>query len=334
MSIPRILVVGVGSIGERHTRCFQRTGRVDVAICETREDVRQRVARSYQVHHAFASLDEALREPFAAAVLCVPAHLHIPFAMRFVERNIPLLIEKPLSTSEAGVDALIREAEERRVPVSVAYVHRANPALQAMRAAVASGRFGEIVQLNVVSGQHFPFYRPAYREIYYRDRATGGGAIQDALTHMINAAEWLAGPITRLVADAEHCVLAGVDVEDTVHLVARHGRLLASYTLNQHQPVNETTLTVMGTRGMARLEFHRVRWLSCQEPNSDWIVEDAFALERDDLFVRQAEAFLDLVEGRAEPACSLREGLQTLRVNLAALQSSDNGLWVTLPPAG
>jgi predicted dehydrogenase len=330
MSRPRILVVGVGSIGERHARCFQRTQRVDVAICEPREDVRQRVAQDYGLTHVFAELEDALRQDFAAAVLCIPAHLHIPFAMRFLERNIPLLIEKPLSVSEDGVDALIRVAQERAVPVSVAYVHRANPALQAMKTALESGRFGELVQLTVVSGQHFPFYRPAYREIYYRDRAKGGGAIQDSLTHMVNAAEWLVGPVTRLVADAEHCVLEGVDVEDTVHLVARHGQLLANYSLNQHQPVNETSLTVMGTRGVARLEFHRVRWLSCTEPNADWIVEQTYPLERDDLFVRQAEAFLDLLEGRAAPACTLAEGLQTMRVNLAALQSVEDRQWVSV----
>ncbi len=331
MGRPRVLIVGVGSIGERHARCFQRTQRVDVAICEPREDVRQRVARDYGLTDVFADLEGALRQDFAAAVLCVPAHLHVPFAMRFLERNVPLLIEKPLSASEDGVDALIRAVQVRSVPVSVAYVHRANPALQALKAALESGRFGEPVQLTIVSGQHFPFYRPAYRETYYRDRATGGGAIQDALTHMVNAAEWLVGPVTRLVADAEHCVLEGVDVEDTVHLVARHGQLLANYALNQHQPINETSLTVMGTRGMARLEFHRVRWLSCTEPNSDWIVEQSYSLERDDLFVRQAEAFLDLLEGRAAPACTLAEGLQTLRVNLAALRSVENRQWVAVP---
>ncbi len=41
----------------------------------------------------------------------------------------------------------------------------------------------------------------------------GGGAIQDAITHTMNAAEWLVGPIDSLVADARHCVLEGVDVE-------------------------------------------------------------------------------------------------------------------------
>ena len=69
----------------------------------------------------------------------------------------------------------------------------------AMKAALDSGRFGRPVQLVAVCGQHFPTYRPAYREIYYRDRATGGGAIQDAITHVLNLGEWLIGPVDRLL---------------------------------------------------------------------------------------------------------------------------------------
>ena len=93
-------------------------------------------------------------------------------------------------------------------------------------------------------------------------------------------------------------------------------------------------LTVMGTRGMARLEFHKVRWLSCFEANTDWVVEESFALERDDMFVRQAEAFLDLTEGRAAPACTLQEGRQSLLVNLAALNSWERRQWVDVRTPG
>ena len=86
-----------------------------------------------------------------------------------------------------------------------------------------ANRFGRPVQLTVTAGQHFPTFRPAYKNIYYADRVQGGGAIQDAMTHYLNAGEWLLGPIDRIVADAAHQVLEGVAVEDTVHCLARHG---------------------------------------------------------------------------------------------------------------
>lgn len=323
----QILVVGGGSIGERHVRCFLNTGQAEVSLCETRAEVRDRLAENYKLRKVFSAFDAALTEDFDGAVICTPAHLHILMATQLAKRGIGLLIEKPLSTSPHGVEQLSELVESQNTPVSIAYVMRHHPALLAMKQALGSGRFGRAVQLVYKGGQHFPFYRPAYRETYYTRHETGGGAIQDALTHMVNAAEWLVGPVTKLVADAEHCVLEGVDVEDTVHLLTRHRSVLGSFSLNQHQPSNESTLTVLCERGAVRFEGHKLRWSSCVEPDSDWQVEESFELDRDDLFVTQARAFLSQLDGESEAACSLAEGLQTLRVNLAALESVDTESW-------
>ena len=333
----RILVIGGGSIGERHTRCFQQTSRADVCLCEINDDVRSRVTETYSLSASFRALGEALadhasREPFAAAVVCTPAHLHIPMACQLAEAGIGLLIEKPLSTSEDGVDELRSLAEEQSLALSVAYVMRHHPAFAAMKAEIHAGRFGRPVQIVYTGGQHFPFYRPAYREIYYTKRETGGGAIQDGLTHTMNMAEWLLGPITKLVCDAEHLVLEGVEVEDTVHVMTRQSgengnSILGSFSLNQHQTPNENRLTILCENGAIRVEGLRLQ--TCTEPDSDWTVEREFELERDDLFVAQANAFLDQLESKAKAACTLDEALQTLRVNLAELRSLETQQWET-----
>jgi predicted dehydrogenase len=332
-----VLVIGVGSIGERHLRCFQATGRCELSLVEINSALRQMIAERYGVQ-GFASLDEALEQPIgsrpSAAVVCTPAHLHLPLATRLADAGIHLVIEKPLSTSLEGIDTLRQAIERRGVTCSVAYVYRAHPVLTAMREAIASGRFGQPLELVAVGGQHFPTYRPAYRDIYYKDRATGGGAIQDALTHIVNAGEWLVGPVTRLVADAAHQRLEGVSVEDTVHVLARHRfqdqpDVLASYSLNQHQAANENTITVVCERGTVRFEGHENRWRWLTTPGEAWHDEQHPPLERDAMFIAQANQFLDAVEGLRPVACSLAEGLQTLRVNLAALASVDGG-WQTI----
>ncbi|MEZ6129263.1 MAG: Gfo/Idh/MocA family oxidoreductase [Planctomycetaceae bacterium] len=330
-----ILVIGGGSIGERHVRCFQKSGRATVALCEMRDELRESVTQRYDLPASFATLTDALPHSFDAAVVCTPAHLHIPMALDLARHNIGLLIEKPLSMSPDGIDDLRHEVQSRNLPASVAYVLRSHPAMEAIKAFLDTGTFGQPVQVVAVGGQHFPFYRPAYREIYYTKHETGGGAIQDALTHIVNAAEWMVGPITRLVADAEHCLLDGVDVEDTVHMITRHaGRdgtsVLGSFSLNQHQAPNENSLTIICERGTVRCDLHSHRWLTCSEPGANWKVEQQFDMDRDEMFIRQAAAFLDYLEGSAEAACSLQQGQQTLRVNLAALQSAKTNQWVQL----
>ena len=281
-------------------------------------------------------LHQAILAGPTAAAICVPAHLHVSMALRLAAARIHLLIEKPLGTSLSGVAELEEVVDRNRIVAAVAYVHRANPSLAAMREVIHSGRFGQPVQLVATAGQHFPFYRPAYRETYYRDRATGGGAIQDALTHLTDAGQWLLGPIERLLADAAHQVLGGVDVEDTVHVIARHAAAVgadrsvpACYALNQHQAPNELTITVVCEGGTARYELHAGRWRWMSAPATDWHDEPSPALDRDDLFARQLAAFFDAIETRRDPLCTLREGVQALCVNLALLQSLDGAALAT-----
>ena len=325
-----MVIVGAGSIGERHLRCFLATGRVEVSVCEVNPALRAAMAERYQVKHTFEAYDAALASQPDAVVICTPAHLHIALAAQAVRQGAHVLIEKPLSATLDGVVELQQEVARRRVISAVAYVYRAHPALAAMRVAIQSGRFGQAVQIVVVAGQNFPFYRPAYRETYYRDRKTGGGAVQDALTHFINAAEWLVGPTECLVADVGHLLLEGVTVEDTVHVLTRHGTVMGCFSLNQHQAPPETTITVICQRGTTRFEYHDCRWRWSAKPGGEWHDEPASPLERDTLFIRQAEAFLGAMDGGNQPLCSLAEAVQTLRVNLAILASAEMREWKTI----
>ena len=334
MTLPHaVLIVGVGSIGERHLRCFQSTGRAEVSFVEVNPSLRATIAERYGVC-GFADLEAALVDRGDAAarnllsgVVATPANRHLEIATRLAEAGRHLLIEKPLSTAIDGLDRLTSAVRECGVVVSVAYVLRCFPALVAMREALLSGRFGKPVEIVAVCGQNFPTYRPAYRDIYYNDHATGGGAIQDALTHVLNAGEWLVGPIDRLVADAAHQVLTGVTVEDTVHVLTRQRGVLGSYSLNQHQAPNEVTLTVICEQGTVRWESHAQRWRWMLRPDEAWHDEPHELLPRDAAFITQANRFLDAVEGLTNPPCTLDEGVQTLRVNLAALASVGSRSW-------
>ncbi len=329
----RILIVGTGSIGERHLRCFQSIPGTEVAACEPNAELGKTVAERYGCRW-FRSLDEALEgQSFDAAVICTPAHTHIPIAAQCVERGLHLLIEKPLAVSVEGVEALQCLVNERGAIVRIAYVHRSIPVYLKMKELLESGVIGEPKLLASVSGQHFPSFRPAYRSIYYAKHASGGGAIQDALTHGLHSAEWLLGPIRTVFADAAHQVLDGVEVEDTVNLIARLGSgsgVLGSFSLNQFQAPNEAHLTISGTRGSLRLESHRQRVGLFLNGESDWQWFEVPKEERDGAFIRQAQSFLSAMEGTGDNLSTLAEGLQTLRVNLAALKSNQTRSEITL----
>lgn len=329
-----VVVVGAGSIGERHARCFARTGRVRVALCDVSTSRLDEVADRLDVARRMADFQDVLDGSPAAVVIATPAPLHVVQARELVSRAIPVLVEKPLSTSMEGIDELIALAEQQQVAVAVAYVLRCHPVIDAMRVAVTAGEIGRPQELVLQSGQCFPFYRPAYRETYYARRATGGGAIQDALTHFLNAAEWIVGPVTQVQADAQRLMLEGVEGEDTVHVLARHGEVLSAFALNQHQAANESTLTIVGTQGVLKGELHTNTVRLQKVPQGSWTDLAIPGMDRDDLFVKQANYFLDCVDGSCPPLCSLSEAASTLATQLAILRASDAPSWSVVSPTG
>lgn len=324
-----ILIIGCGSIGERHLRCFQKTGRCRVTACEVSPALRQRMSETYGV----PAVDDAASIAtgrFDAIVICTPAPLHIPLAIQALGAGRHVLIEKPLSTSLAGVDDLLATRSRSGRQAAVAYVYHVFPFLSAAREFLARGEFGPVLQATATCGQPFHLLRPAYAQIYYRSRATGGGGIQDALTHVANWFESVLGPTDSLFCDCAHLALPGVEVEDTVHISARNGGVLVNYTLNQFQHPNETTLQFNAAGGSVRIELHRQRWGMLAAGAADWTWHDAPVPERDSHFIAQANAFLDQIEGGPARLCTLEAAAQTLRFNLAALAAAERGARVHL----
>jgi predicted dehydrogenase len=325
---PTVLIIGCGSIGERHLRTFLSTGRCRVIACDTRAALREAMAERYRVETAADWRGAAARDDVTAAVVATPAPLHVPIARELLEQGRHALIEKPLALETTGIAELIAARDRAGVHTAVAYVCRAMPGLQAVRDWLARGDFGPVLLVTAQSGQHFPTYRPAYREIYYADPAQGGGAIQDALTHLVDAVQWLIGPTTSLACIAGHQALAGVTVEDTVAVAARAGDVIVNYVLNQFQAPNELTLSFHAAGGSVRYEGHHQRWGHQALGATAWTWTAVGPVERDAFFVAQAHAFLDGCAGRPCPLATLEDGLAAVRFVRAARRSAAEHLFI------
>lgn len=324
------LVIGCGSIGERHLRCFQRVGRGPVAVCDTNATLVAEVAARYGVP-GFASLEAALEAfPATAWVICTPAQTHLPIALHGLARGVHLLIEKPLAVDMERVHEVRAAIAKAGTHVAVAYVYHSMPWMLELHAYMQRGELGAPKHATVVCGQHFPTFRPTYRQLYYARHATGGGAIQDGLTHLANALEWLLGPVTRVYCDAARQVLDGVEVEDTVNIAARHGEVMVSYGYNQFQAPSEVELRVHCERGSLCMQLGGRRWGVYKHGDTAWTWHEHPEVERDDWFIRQANAFLDGVEGGPSPLCTFEEAVRTLKFNIAALESARTGQAITL----
>lgn len=324
-----VVVIGCGTIGERHLRAFQRTGRARVVACDSNPALLESLATKYGVSIVTDWQRVLAERKFDVAVICTPCDLHVSMATQAVRQGLHVLIEKPLAPSLTGVDALLQARDEGRRQVAVGYVWHVFPCLVQARDYLLGGELGPVRHVTAVSGQNFPRLRPAhtahYSQTYYRDQRTGGGAIQDALTHLINWVEHVIGPADSVLCDCAHQVLPEVTVEDTVNLSSRHGDVLAGFSLNQFQAPNESTLQFNAVSGSLKIELHRERWGVFRENDTDWQWRTAAVPDRDAHFLKQANVFLDQVEGEPAQLCSLEAAGQTLRFNLAALASAQSG---------
>lgn len=317
-----VLVVGGGSIGERHLRCIGQVGADYISLCDTSDTIRKELSDRYSLSKVFANIEKAAEYEWDAVAICTPAHLHIRHAVTLLPKTQAMLIEKPLATGLDELPSLFEAAQDKHV--GVAYVMRGHPAVIEVKKLLDEGRIGALKQVTYVGGQHFPTFRPAYRDIYYARRETGGGAVQDAATHSFDLVQYLAGRFNSVFCDYGHQVLEGVDVEDTVHLIARAAdeSVMVSLSLNQFMAPNESVLQLNGDRGSLRLNLHEHRYGILNHGDEAWQWSEPLVHERDDLFRRQAESLLSAAGGESALRCSLEDARHTLCINLAALESA------------
>jgi predicted dehydrogenase len=137
--------------------------------------------------------------------------------------------------------------------------------------------------------------------------------------------EWLVGPTHQVFCAAAHQMLEGVSVEDTVSVTTKNSGVLVSYSLNQFQAPNEMTMQIHGESGSVKIELHEQRWAHFRRGGEKWELHPTPVGHRDDLFVAQANAFLDGIEGKDTSLCTIHEAIQTLKFNMAALESARTG---------
>ena len=288
-----ILVVGCGSIGERHIRCFGRQAGVLVSGCDLDATLREKMADTYGIT-CYPTIEQALESAeFTAAVVAVPAHLHVSVSLQLVRHGLHLLIEKPLALNLDEMDELVEAVERNQLIVRMGYVYHFFPCFAAMKQYLAEKEHGKLLQVLLSGGQPFSVYRPAYATTYFKDRNTGGGLIHDGLTHYSNLVEWLFGPAQSLVCDYAHQALPEVEVEDSFSLMSRNQGALVSYTFNLVQAPTELTLEASFENGSLKAEVHRQRWGWFGHGDDSWTYFDAPMPDRDTPYLAQAGAFVD-----------------------------------------
>lgn len=331
----KVLVIGSGGIGRRHLRGYTATGRASLSIAEPHADRRAEAETLFSLAGSYAELDEADLSSFNLAVICAPAHLHVPLMLKCAAAKLPFMVEKPLAATMDGVDAALEAVENAGILARVGYIRRIAPEVLAVRQQIQDGKIGALKLAYVNSSQDFPKYRPDFQRTYYARTEMGGGAILDAASHTFDMLIWLMGQPVAVGAMYGRLVLEGIETEDTclVNICFENGAM-ANVTINQFQKPNINQASFIGTTGNLFLEHSVLSfadddsgpWKNRHDYMDGLVPTDAHQAR----FTMQADAMLDALDGKPCNLATLQEARQSLLIALAAKKSWQDRIIVPL----
>jgi len=331
----KILIAGLGSVGRRHLRNLIALGEKDIILLRShRATLPDDELAGYPVE---TDLQEALNKHAPDAIIIAnPTALHLDVAIPAAQAGCHILLEKPIANSLDRVNQLQEAAQKSGSRILVGFQFRYHPTLRKSRELIQQGALGQVLTVHVHWGEYLPQWHPweDYRQSYAARSDLGGGVIV-TLTHPLDYLRFIVGEVDSLWSFNGHLSPLDLDVEDTaeIGLTFANGAL-GGVHLNyvQRPPVHR--MEIVGTNGTLRwdnadgvLHFYKLPApFGSYSDNPPAPAIESFpppeGFDRNQLFVEQTRHFLEVVRGESEPVCTLEDGIQALRLALAAKESA------------
>ena len=324
--INRVLIVGLGSIGQRHLRL----ARVLLPDADIRV-LRRQITNEFTEYSdgCFTNINQAIVFGPQIAIIASPAPFHIEIAQVLADSGVHLLIEKPLSVSTKGVEKLIETCNKQNSVLLIGYNLRYLPSLNHFRDLLEKRFIGKVLSVRCETGQYLPSWRPNsdYRNGVSARHELGGGALLE-LSHELDYLNWIFGEIDWVKATLSRQSSLEIDVEDTVHLTIgfipeSHGhQLIGSINLDFIRHDTTRICTAIGESGS-------LRWngLTCEVDyfpvgSTEWHQEYKKTYQSYDSYTAEWKHFINCVDGNCSPLVMGEDGLKVLKIIEAARNSA------------
>lgn len=245
----RMAVIGVGHLGQSHARILAGLPEVElVGVADANPTQAEAVAEKHQTQ-AYTHYGPLLDQVDAACVVVNTVHHHA-VSMAFLNRGIPLLIEKPITTTLQQADELIDTAKRQGAFIQVGHIERFNPAFEALQARPICPKFVECER-------HGPF----------TGRSTDIGAVLDLMIHDLDLLNALDGTPPVSVEAMGVAVFGGH--EDMVNArIKFESGCVAHVTASRISPLPKRRLRIWAPEGYAGIDFVN-RKLSLVQPSDE-----------------------------------------------------------------
>jgi predicted dehydrogenase len=341
----RALIVGLGSIGQRHVRNLRHLLGAGLELYAVRVRARSHVlddsgaiesedglVERYGIR-VFGELGPALAERPDVVFVTNPSSLHMDVALSAARAGCHLFIEKPLATSTERLEELAESVERAGVVALVGYQLRFHPGFEHVQRLLAAGRPGRVVGVRAAVGESLLTAHPYedYRESYAARAELGGGVLL-GLSHEFDYLQALFGVPRRVFALGGHLSELEIDVEDTVSVLLEFAGKAHAFAAHVHldylQRPAVRSCEIFGDDGRIVWNYHEG---TVEDVRTDGARERFVAvIERNELFLAELRHFLACQRGEDKPRISVRDGAATVRIALAARRSLETGAPVAL----
>ncbi len=280
-------IIGLGYIGKVHLRHCLQTENIDVVAVSDLSKRALRNAKEAGVGKTFTDYKQLLKEPdVEAVIISLPTHLHLPCAKQAAEAQKHIFMEKPIAVNSDEAKEIIAAADKNSVKLMVGYPLRFNEKFGELRARAEKGLLGDVEVAYATYISSGPFFHRAdghspvpVPEWWWNKELTGGGALVDLGSHIINLMRWFFGEVTdikcqlnyRFNLDFEDSAVCLAKFDSGTKVVMTVGWFLQGYVLRteffgtvnhelvEHRPGNILlTAAQMLTKG--RSKFHQAHF--------------------------------------------------------------------------
>ncbi len=308
--------------------------------------------------------------------VCVPNHMHHDCVIAAAEAGKIVVCEKPLALNAKEAEEMVAAVEKAGVPNMVCFNYRRVPAISLAKQIIDEGRVGRVFHYRATYNQDYTISAKVPQgglALWRLDaRVAGSGVTGDLLSHSIDTAEWLNGPIVRVVAHTETFIkervhaetgkTEKVEIDDACMFLA----IFANGSIGTFESTryargrkNYNTFEVNGELGAIFFDLedpHILQFFRYADPQTGRKIEDHLTgwqrihvtasehpymkhwwvpgctIGYEHTFINMFADFLASLEGGPKFQPDMRSALRTQRVCDAVLQSAREGRWVEIPP--
>jgi predicted dehydrogenase len=232
-------------------------------------------ARCYETYQAMFAAERARPDGMEAVAIVTPNHLHHAIAGAALDAGCHVICDKPLTTTVADAEDLVRRAAAARRIFAVTYNYSGYAMVRQARALIAAGALGALRVVQVEYPQGWlagPLEATGQKQAAWRTdpaRSGPGGAIGDIGSHAFHLAGFVTGAAPEAVLGDLSTFVSGRRVDDNAHVLLRfaggaRGMLWASQVA--HGCENALRLRVYGATG-------GLEWAQ-EEPDRLWLTRD------------------------------------------------------------